>query len=227
VSYLGSAFHEFWSRCGSNQVHPDDRPYLDAYAEKTLADNRQTRFQTNEYLPCPFDGPLQDARVVVCLSNPNYPKNGSDFREVIIRQRSGEESLPIEWDSKYYKKIAKSLNLPLEVIRRKVAVFNVCPYASSSLEGVEKRVAAGLPSVWAAQKFFREVLLPKAGTGNIYLIVLRKHELWGVTESAELGNLRLIRGREQDGSIPADVGLEIKNWLIQKGHLSSNELQPH
>ncbi len=224
MNYSGTQFQQFWSRCGEGNIHPDDIPFFDA--EKALEGKvvaGRTRmaanFETEQYLPCPFDGPLDTAKVVVCLANPNYPKTGGDFREVILRQRTGKAPLPEEWDSTYYKKIAKSLKLDVNQIRELVCLFNVCPYPSNTMEGAEKRLAAGLPSVWAAQRHLREVLIPEAKKGNIHLVVIRKHELWGITDGFMSPNIAVIRGLERPGTMPSELGDQIHTWLAAKGFI--------
>lgn len=156
---------------------------------------------------------METAKVVVCLANPNYPKQGGDYSAVILGQRSGLAPLPEEWDSTYYKKIAKALKVDVDQIRDQVCLFNVCPYPSNSMEGAEKRLAAGLPSVWAAQKHLREVLIPEAEAGKIYLVVIRKHELWGISDGFKSPNIVVVRGLERPGTMPEEVGKRISIWL--------------
>ena len=217
--YLGSDFHRFWARCGRNdKVHPDDRPHL--------SDVPGLFTDTNP--PCPFDGPLERARVVVCLANPNYP--AGDFTDLILEQRCGEDLLPEEWRYYYEPRIATPIGLPMDTLRTLVSVFNVCPYASAEMDDRAQRLVAGLPSVWQAQAYLRQVLIPRAQTGTIYLVILRKHRLWGVTESKPASpNCRIIRGRELSGAISAGVGQEIRRWLLKRvgvfpGHPALSEV---
>lgn len=208
--YLGSDFHRFWARsAGDDKTHPDDLPHLSAVPG--LFSDRNP--------PCPFDGPLERARVVVCLANPSYPEG--DFSELILDQRSGEDPLPKEWDYYYEPRISRPIGWPMDRLRTVVSVFNVCPYPSRQLDAAAQRVVAGLPSVWQAQAYLRQVLIPRARTGNIFLIVLRKHQLWGLTEGDTSRNLRLVRGSELSGSIPAAVGREIRLWLEKKAAIFS------
>jgi hypothetical protein len=106
----------------------------------------------------------------------------------------------------------------MDQIRQQVSLFNVCPYASTTMDGPEIRLASGLPSVWAAQKHLREVLIPLAKTGNIFLVVIRKHQLWGITEGFNSPNIAIVRGRELGGFIPKELGKEIRQWLISTSH---------
>ncbi len=116
--YLGTEFHRYWARCNGS-THPDDDIYL-----------KETPF-SKVHLPCPFDGPLEKARVVICLANPNYPDEigqADDYNLVIREQRSGEEDLPQAWDYYYESRIAKPIKAEMQQLRSIVSVFNVCPY---------------------------------------------------------------------------------------------------
>jgi len=106
-----------------------------------------------------------------------------------------------------------AIGLPMEKARKVVAIFNVCPYWSEEMGDREVRLAAGLPSVWAAQKHLREVLIKQALDGEIFLVVARKHQLWGVVEGLDCETLRLVRNRT--GSL-ATIGSEIGDWLSKK-----------
>ncbi len=211
--YLGSEFHRYWARCGSNGVHPDDAAYLEV---------NNSPFN-HELLPCPFDGPLDQAKVVICLSNPSdgYTQDVGQVNTRVMEMRSGEEPLPQIFDD-FYRGIFRPICAPLDELRSKVAVFNICPYSSKELNAAAVRKSLGLPSVWQAQKYLREVLIPRAQTGNIQLILIRKLSLWGVTEALEQANgLHVIRGRAINGVMPADVGRNIYCWLKKKGHLAT------
>jgi hypothetical protein len=82
--------------------------------------------------------------------------------------------------------------------------------------------AAGLPSVWQAQKFLREVLIPRAQTGNIYVLLIRKLQLWGITQSVgEDGNLRVIKNLAMNGVMPKILGQEIREWLVRKRYITN------
>lgn len=211
--YLGSDFHRYWARCGQHKMHPDDVAYL-----------RDSPF-VHDLLPCPFDGPLDKAKVVICLANPSYGEvqDQVSLNRLLLEMRSGEEELPEMFDA-FYRKITRPMELPLEEVRKVVAVFNVCPYSSAEMNGRTIRVAAGLPSVWQAQNFLRQVLVPRAQTGNIYLVLLRKHQLWGVTEGAEMcGNLHVVSGHAMGGVMPAELGKKIGAWLDRKWNVSGTK----
>lgn len=209
LSYLGSAFHKFWSRCGDESIHPEDEPYF-AY-EKKHGCRGSCDFVTDDYGPWPFDGPLESAKVVVCYANPLYSIGDKSHQGLIARQRSGVEPLPEPWYGFYRPRIAKPIGLEIEELVGDVAVFNVCPYPSISMPERAIRFAAGLPSVWAAQKHFREVLLPKAREGKIFLVIARKHMLWGVHEGITGENIACVRNRY--GALQDELGRRIHEWL--------------
>ena len=210
--YLGSEFHRYWARCGLQDKHPDDVAYL-----------HDSPF-VHDVRPCPFDGPLEKAKVVICLANPNYGegRDVAKLNQLVMNLRSGEEGLPEEFDDYYGPRISRPMGIPLDLLRNQVAVLNVCPYASASMPDDAIKKAAGLPSVWQAQKFLREVLIPRAQTGNIYLLLIRKLQLWGITQSVgEDGNLRVIKNLAMSGVMPKVLGQEIRKWLIRKGHITN------
>lgn len=213
--YLGSEFHRYWSKCGHASVHPDDRAYLGEDA---------STFDPG-ISPWPFDGALEHAKVVFCLANPSCGKveNKIDLNETIEKQRSGEEALPYDFDvsfAEFYKRIVGPIDLPIGVLSKRVAVLNACPYSSPSMTAHQVRLASGLPSLWQAQKYLREVLMPRALTGNIYLIMIRRHTLWGITPPEETyGKLKVIKGRAISAVMGGELGLEIKQWLVSKGYV--------
>lgn len=209
LSYLGSAFHEFWSRCGDKLIHPADEPYF-AYKNKRGCHD-SCDFVTSDYGPWPFDGPLEIAKVVVCYANPLYSINDKKHQRLITTQRTGIEPLPEPWYDYYRPRIAKPMGFKIEDIANEVAVFNVCPYPSISMPDGAVRFAAGLPSIWAAQKHLREVLMPKAHEGKIFLVIARKHMLWGVHDGIVGGNIDCVRNRY--GQLREELGSRIRNWL--------------
>jgi hypothetical protein len=217
MTYSGTEFQSFWEECGSEKtIHPADKPFLDYY-NSVRPRNAKHPLQIDPHKPWPFDGPLDNAKVVICLANPNYPIGSYDDDEC-IKQRSGTASLPKCFENFYMSNI-RQLNSSFEIMKDKLAIFNVCPYASSRLEGFEKRVVAGLPSVWAAQRHLRDVLIPKANANKIYLIIIRKHELWGVTEQEHPKNIVLERGRAMSGTMSPDTGRKIHMWLNSETNL--------
>lgn len=211
--YLGSDFHRYWARCGRRDIHPDDAAYLVKGSSPF----------NHELLPCPFDGPLDKAKVVICLANPSdgYAESKTEINELVIGMRSGEEPLPKVFDD-FYKKLVRPIGGPPEELRSLVAVFNVCPYWSSEMPDPVMGMATGLPSVWQAQKYLREVLIPRAQTGNIFLILTRKLRLWGVTPGVEEEDgFRVFPDRAISGVMPNDLGREIQEWLVKKGHITN------
>ncbi len=158
--------------------------------------------------------------MVICLANPNYPAGANDTVDLILDQRSGEAPLPEAWDGYYKPRIATPMGLDMGPVRRIVSILNVCPYASTAMDGLHQRIAAGLSSVWQAQKFLREVLMPRALTGNIYLLVIRKHQLWGITEGETCRTVGVIRGSEIWGGLPSERAKDIRQWLEAKRLLS-------
>lgn len=208
-----SEFQSFWDQSKEHLEHPADSKFFKALKQPSESRVGKPANFNFRFPPCPFDGPLKNAKVVICLANPNYKGLGDNCREIILRQRTGEEPLPREWDKWYAPRLTSKLNIEMDNIRNVVSVLNVCPYESAVMEGPEKKIAAGLPSTWAAQKFLREGLIPRALRGELHLIVLRKHELWGITEGFESECIHVERGHERSGVMSTELGKKIGEWL--------------
>lgn len=91
--YFGADFHSYLARGGRNEIHPDDVAYL-------AKDDSPFK---HKILPCPFDGPLDKAKLIICLSNPSdgYTKDVKQLNKLVMEMRSGEESLPHIFDNFY------------------------------------------------------------------------------------------------------------------------------
>lgn len=211
MSFNGSVFQQFWSECGDCRIHPADKPFFDFDAKRAEKDRLAASFKTDEYGPWPFDGPMHSAKVVVCYANALYAPEDVRHRDCIRAQRTGKEDLPGPWAHYYVPRIGKALGMDMSQMRRLVSVFNVCPYPSINMPERAIRFAAGLPSVWAAQKHLREVLIPKALAGDIFLVMARKHQLWGVTEG--FGSPNIAFSRNIGGHLGPVLGGAIRDWL--------------
>ena len=199
------ALLDFWRELPpSANIHPRDVAFFKS--------TNGHAFETSHRPPGPWDGPLLTAKVVICYANPGYDPEDSGRRNLITRQLSGHEELPSCWDSWYLPRIG-TIGLSTETLRKTVSIFNICPYSSREMNDREIKLASGLPSVWAAQKHLREILIPQALAGQIFLVIARKHQLWGVIEGLECETLRLIRNR---AGYLTTVAPEIKNWLQEK-----------
>lgn len=233
MSYDFEAFETFWraywEKRPSNHQHPSDTPFFLQTEPRGMC-ARPAAFDF-AYHPCPFDGPLKTAKVIVCLANPKYSGltgTVDQQNKIIERMKDGRKNLPEEWFDDCYQSIFKKF--PQQILRNHLwnhlAIFNVCAYASENMKTPEINHAAGLKSTWEAQKLLRELLLPKAENDELYLIFLRKHMLWGVTEGYNASgnsNIEVIRGHEVDGMVPENTVTRVLSWLARKG-LSGIEL---
>lgn len=211
MSYLGSALETFWQACEDDLIHPLDAPFFDYDREMPATKQLASGFVTNRYGPWPFDGPLDTAKVVICYANPYYQKEDEQHRELIQSQRDGRSDLPEPWDRYYQPRIGAAFECSIAELRSTVAVFNVCPYPSLDMSDRATKFASGLPSVWAAQKHLREVLIPKAQAGNLFLVFARKHQLWGVIEGFSCETIAFSRNR--GGHLGPEMGQQIRHWL--------------
>lgn len=213
-------FLDFWSRGGAagcysgnvkqHFVHPEDEPFLLASPHS---------FQLTRP-PGPINGPVLDAKVIICYGNPGYGDgdqaafSDKELQRKVVSQLNGDQKLPIdipsfrEWFAPRLKHLG---NLDQIAEEKSVALLNVCPYASEAMTGEDIRLASGLPSAWAAQALLRHYLLPRAYSGELFLVIARKHQLWGVIEGRRSRTLRLVRNAR--GYLGEEVGREIRDWL--------------
>ncbi|MEY4756320.1 MAG: hypothetical protein RJA34_1218 [Pseudomonadota bacterium] len=217
VKYAGSHLQQFWERCGNNRIHPDDKPFFD-YAAKH--DCKLACDFLTDYGPWPFDGPLDTAKVIVCYANPLYSPVDRTHRHLIIKQRTGVEPLPAPWYPYYKPRIGAAIGAEMSELSTAVSLFNVCPYPSVTMPDRSIRFASGLPSVWAAQKHLREVLIPQAQAGEIFLVMARKHQLWGVIEGFASDNIAF--SRNMGGHLGPTLGGKIREWLQSQSASSIN-----
>jgi hypothetical protein len=215
--YLGTEFHRYWAECGDALIHPRDQSYFEN--DKTKQCKEDCDFVTSDYGPWPFDGPMETAKIVVCYANPAYSAEDKKHQELISKQRTGVEPLPRPWHKFYKTRIADPLGKSVESLESQVAIFNVCPYPSISMPDRAIRFAAGLPSVWAAQKYLREVLIPNAKAGKIFLVIARKHMLWGVNDGITEGNISCVRNRF--GKLDQVTVEKIHNWMTSQERCES------
>jgi hypothetical protein len=200
---------DFWAKLppGEN-IHPEDKPFL-------LANEHS--FQTDHRPPGPMDGPLRSSKVVICYANSGYDELDKNHGELLRKQLTGTQLLPLHemkhWRKWYGSRLAK-LGRPLDEILNLVSIFNICPYSSVKMDDADVRVAAGLPSVWAAQKHLREELIPQALSGEIFLVIARKHQLWGISEGFNCPTIAIIRNR---GGYLGHIGDDVRRWLGEKG----------
>lgn len=211
MSFVGSGFQQFWSECGDCRIHPADKPFFDFDAKRAEKDRLAASFETDEYGPWPFDGPLENAKVVVCYANPLYSPADQDHQNLIVKQRTGIEPLPQPWYPYYRPRIGVALGAEMTDLCEVVSLFNVCPYPSVTMADRAIRFASGLPSVWAAQKHLREVLIPKARAQEIFLVIARKHQLWGAVDGFESPNIAF--SRNIGGHLGQELGKQIRKWL--------------
>lgn len=215
-------WQQYWSHPSQSRQHPNDVAFFKQVRPR--GHHRDAAKFDFTYHPCPFDGPLENAKVILCLANPRYvdlPGSAEHKNRIIEGMRDGRSPLPDVW-LPFYKKTFNSFlkeGLDEAELKSKFAVFNICAYASENMNGPEVAHAAGLPSTWAAQNYLRSVLIPRAQqTGHsedVYLIFLRKHQLWGVTEGFA-GNIEIVRGRELGGVVPQETAKRVMKWLSSK-----------
>ncbi len=166
--------------------------------------------------PTPFVGCLDSARVFVLLLNPGFsPLNyfaeyqvpgGREMHLDCIAQNGASDrrgfhllSPEASWRggfrywhgklSKQARELAQRTDMSLvnafDHIRQNLAVIELVPYHSATF-GLPQRIMSQLRSVQLAQKYVREVIVPKAERGDAAVLVTRKAKLWGVEPSEQV-----------------------------------------
>ena len=203
-------------------VHKEDLSFL----KPKMSEERgaQLSFDFKGRIPSPWDGNLKSAKIVICYANPVSDVNDGNNKEKMLEQLSGSAPLPTDidaWNDWYQQK--KFERLGEFENSDKISVFNICPYASVSMSDINWRVALCLPSIWWAQKHLREELIPRALKGEIFLVIARAHQRWGMPhwdniESFKEGNLRIQTNR--GGYIKEDIARDFKTWEKRLPRLS-------
>lgn len=131
---------------------------------------------------------VKNAKIVLCYANPSRDSktseviNSSDHLNQLFEQLDGLQPYPHKipgWDS-WFRPVANSLfDGDVIAASNNISVFNLVPYASTNMDRVQT-FANCLPSVWAAQDYLRNTLIPKALQGDILLVMCRSSQLWGL-----------------------------------------------
>jgi hypothetical protein len=77
-------------------------------------------------------------------------------------------------------------------------------------------IANSIPSVWAAQSYLRDVLIPKAKNGKILLIMCRSSQYWGLRSSH--GSENIILNNVRSG-FTEKTKAKVNDWRKKKGLL--------
>lgn len=161
-------------------------------------------------LPMPYVGSLATARVFVLLLNPGFspldyfgeyrvPEYRTALSDCLVQNEASDSRgfyfLTPEsswhsgfryWHSKLLgvvEEFSHTAGMPLveafAFVRRHLAAIELVPYHSESF-GLSDRVVRDLRSVQLAQKYVREVVLPRAARGDATVVITRKAREWGV-----------------------------------------------
>ncbi|GGE93855.1 hypothetical protein [Pseudoalteromonas gelatinilytica] len=209
---------QYWLNLGSDSYkHPDDLVVLEELKEHT---KKELNF---EFPPGPYWGPLKKAKIVLCYANPsvNSPsletiKDESNIN-TLIEQLKGTEKYPYKLNGwyKWFSQKANSLFSEINDAQRlekasaHIAVINLIPYASENMKNLES-IANCLPSAWAAQRYLRENLIPKAQRWEILLIMCRSSHLWGLKSPHGSPNILINNARN---GFTGSVKKAAKKWI--------------
>jgi hypothetical protein len=213
-------FFDYWCACRIKGTfrHPNDNIVLEEL--KLLIDGD---FEY-ELPPGPYFGPLKTASIVLCYANPSVDEGSSTviaskkLQEILFKQLDGDQPYPYNipgWD-KWFRPVAKYLYAgDIEAAAKNIAVFNLIPYASVNMDKVQF-IANSIPSVWAAQSYLRDVLIPKAKNGKILLIMCRSSQYWGLRSSH--GSENIILNNVRSG-FTEETKAKVNDWRKKNGLL--------
>jgi hypothetical protein len=202
---------EFWSRLAEGAtVHPDDRAVLEGGPHGFHFD----------LPPTPVLGSLRTAPVVLCYGNSVHQEldaaeaRNHSHRARLAWQVDGVDPYPT-WMPSWSDLLAarcRQMALGLDELARAVAILNVVPYASERLGVNETAIARHLASSAVARRYLHEVLVPRARSEEIFLVVVRSHVLWGAVGLEDSRTCRFSRHLAVEGKLGV-LGAEIRGWL--------------
>lgn len=173
-----------------------------------------------DFPPGPYFGPLKTAKVVLCYANPGADTPSKDTvsqhhnRHLLFRQLQGDQSYPHKlpgWDRWFTPRANSLFGGDIDTAAKNTAVLNLLPYASEDMSKAEK-IANCLPSAWAAQRYLRETLIPKAQRGEILLMMCRSAHLWGLMSSRGSDNILINRVRS---GFSAEIKSQAQKWIAE------------
>ncbi|CAG17999.1 hypothetical protein [Photobacterium profundum] len=211
---------EFWREVTEDKsgryIHHEDESVLSELSH-LVGDDLDFSFP-----PGPIFGPLKTAKIVLCYANPGIDDLSLDtirrpeFQTELFDQLAGINNYPHHlsgWKEWFNQRANSLFDGDIELAGKHISVFNLIPYASVNMDKVEK-VANCLPSVWVAQNYLRSVLIPKAKSGDILLIMCRSGHLWGLKSAHGCDNILINNVRS---GFSQDVKNKVKEWCHRQG----------
>lgn len=204
----------FWqsAELTNNYQHPKDVTVLNELSHLSGSD---INF---DFPPGPFFGPLKTAKIILCYANPGIDSPSllaiSDSKncELLLSQLQGNQPYPHAlpgWHEWFSQRANSLFGGDINTAGKNIVVLNLLPYASVNMDKIEK-IANCLPSVWAAQQYLRETLIPKAQRGEILLIMCRSSHLWGLRSSHNCQNI--IINNTRSGFL-SQVKAQVSGWM--------------
>lgn len=163
-------------------------------------------------LPLPYVGNLERSSVFILMVNPGFSpddywaeQHDKEYRAALIRnlrQENADDKYPFlslnprfswhagfrYWQRKFHS-IAKELtNRPnvqyqdaLSILAQSVCCLQLVPYHSQSF-GLSNKILESLSSVRTITQYARNVLVPRARSGEAVIVVARKRDRWGLEQ---------------------------------------------
>lgn len=196
-------------------IHIDDNLILNEL-DNSIVDDFDFSFP-----PGPYFGSLKTASIVLCYANPGIDKSSQNTstscagREELFNQLLGNQNYPYHlggWREWFTPKANSLFDSNIENASKKIAVFNIVPYASKNFNRINT-IANCIPSVWKAQDHLRNILIPAAKKNEILLIICRASQLWGIKTSYNSKNIIISDVRN---GFSLNVKEIVHNWILDK-----------
>jgi len=162
----------------SDHVHPADARILD----------KVDHGFDLKCLPCPFNGRLRDAPVVLLYLSPGWSKEEvknakiPPYQEFYMRWRRGRLGLQDPAtnfkSARWWMSRTKCFGAP-EKVRSKIAILNIGAYHSETFK--DYSLLASLPSCRVSLDWAQNVLFPQAESGKRVVVCLRSANFWGLS----------------------------------------------
>jgi hypothetical protein len=202
---------DFWKALPDQQcVHPEDC--------KVLA--KHPGIFELSIPPGHVNGRLKTAPVVACYLNPGFEEadrivfSSETERRLLFEQINGESDFPLWFErwGKWFLPRVRLCQMTGEQIASKVAIFNVCAYASKNADNLKPSIVKNLPSSKMARRYLHEVLIPQAQRRERFVVIARGGWAWQVDRSIESDNIRFAPN-PMGGHFGPEIRNAISKWL--------------
>lgn len=220
------------SLSGKMRVFDSPKSYIES---DIFCDKGDKTLHTGLY-PIPYSGDLDKAKVFLLQLNPGFSPadyfaeyRDAEFREAqtrSLKQENTDNDFPFiyidprfcwhpgfgYWQGKLHQiivKIKEKKNCPYReassILSKNLAMLELLPYHSKNF-GLGNGLLGSLASVRLIRSYVKDVLLPKAYDGEITIIVMRKANMWGISNSSNSSEHVIIYDASECRSAHLTIG---------------------